>query len=31
MTTTDDWGREPAEVAALWSAELPDLDLNPSR
>jgi DNA-binding MarR family transcriptional regulator len=29
MTTTNDQEREPAEVAALWSVELPDLDLNP--
>ena len=29
MTTSNDREREPAEVAALWSAELPDLDLNP--
>ena len=27
-TTTSDQEREPAEVAARWSAELPDLDLN---
>ena len=29
MTTASDREREPAEVAALWSAELPDLNLNP--
>ena len=29
MTTANDREREPAELAALWSAELPDLDLNP--
>jgi DNA-binding MarR family transcriptional regulator len=29
LTTANDQEREPAEVAALWSAELPDLDLNP--
>ena len=29
MTTTNDQQRDPAEVAALWSVELPDLDLNP--
>jgi DNA-binding MarR family transcriptional regulator len=28
-TPTGDQEREPAEVAARWSAELPDLDLNP--
>jgi DNA-binding MarR family transcriptional regulator len=27
--TTNDQGREAAQVAALWSVELPDLDLNP--
>ena len=29
MTTANHQEREPAEVAALWSAELPGLDLNP--
>jgi len=29
VTTPNDREREPTEVAALWSAELPDLDLNP--
>ena len=29
VTTASDREREPAEVAALWSAELPDLNLNP--
>ena len=29
VSPPDDQEREPAAVAALWSAELPDLDLNP--
>ena len=29
VTTDSDQEREPADVAALWSVELPGLDLNP--